>query len=153
MAGSLKDILAPQRVICSAPCASKKRALELIAGLIAGSSSSMEDELLDHLNARERLGSTGLGQGIAIPHCRMPGATTTTAALITLDNPIDFSAIDDQPVDLLFALIVPEDATDEHLQLLSKLAELFSQPSFCGNLRRAPDADALYKTMCGGWDA
>jgi len=152
MVASLNEILRPQRVVCKASCGSKKRVIELIAGLVAGGSSSLEYELLDNLNARERLGSTGLGHGIAIPHCRMPGVTSTTAVLVTLDHPVDYGAIDDQPVDLLFALIVPEDATDEHLQLLSKLAELFSEPSFCGNLRRAVDADALYQRMRSAWN-
>jgi PTS system nitrogen regulatory IIA component len=152
MTVSLSEILRPNSVRAGVRCASKKRCLESIADLIAEVSGRDAGDLLDNLNARERLGSTGLGQGVAIPHCRL-GAGTTSAALLTLDSPIEFGAIDDGPVDLLFALVVPEDACEEHLQLLAKLAELFSRADFCERLRGAPDDSALFSVIQEAWQA
>ena len=152
MFSSLTEILAPERVLCREPCGSKKRALELIARLAADSVPELdEDELLTSLNARERLGSTGLGDGIAIPHCRLPHCERAVAALLTLEAPIDFASIDEKPVDLVFALMVPEDATDEHLELLGRLARLFVETDLCRALRRSRDRDELYERMLDAW--
>ena len=97
------------------------------------------------LTAREKLGSTGLGQGIAIPHCRVEECPQPLGTLLTLEQPIDFDAPDDQPVDLLFALLVPGEANQQHLDILAGLARLFHQPDFCRQLRAAQDATALFK--------
>jgi PTS system nitrogen regulatory IIA component len=141
----LQSILTPGRTFFRAPGNSKKRALENTANFICQDISSMDDfELFDHLIARERLGSTGLGNGIAIPHCRVKNCQTITGTLIKLEQPIDFDAIDGQPVDLLFVLLVPEEANDEHLQALAMLAEKFSDPDYCQRLRDAKNSEELY---------
>jgi PTS system nitrogen regulatory IIA component len=95
------------------------------------------------LAAREKLGSTGLGQGIAIPHGRMHGLPEAIGAFARLRKPVPFDAPDGKPVDQLFVLLVPEHATDQHLQLLSELAQMFSERAFRERLTRAPDANAL----------
>lgn len=141
----LATILTPARCLCRAPGTSKKRVLENISQFIGEQVEQLDaDELFANLLARERLGSTGLGGGIAIPHCRLKQLDRVIGALITLEQPIDFEAIDDKPVDLLFTLVVPEQATQEHLNTLAALAELFSQPGFCQRLREAETAAALY---------
>ena len=102
-------------------------------------------ELFSALINREKLGSTGFGDGIAIPHCRLASCTQVTGALVRLANAVDFDAIDQQPVDLLFVLLVPLQATDEHLQILATLAGSFGQLEFRAGLREATDAAAMYK--------
>ena len=101
--------------------------------------------ILDAFMARERLGSTGLGQGIAIPHCRLDTVSRCTGALLTLANPINFDAPDRQPVDLLFVLVVPSEATDEHLKILAELAQRFSDANYCQRLRAASTDAELYQ--------
>lgn len=120
--------------------------LENLAQFISEDLDELDaDELFGALLARERLGSTGLGDGIAIPHCRFPTVDRALGALVTLEQPVDYEAIDDQPVDLLFVLVVPEEATQEHLNILAALAERFSNPDFCRALRRARSNDELYQ--------
>lgn len=141
----LTTILTPERCLCRAPGTSKKRVLETISQFIGKQVDQLDaDELFGNLLARERLGSTGLGGGIAIPHCRLKQLDRVIGALITLEQSIDFEAVDDKPVDLLFTLVVPEQATQEHLNTLAALAELFSQPAFCERLRAADTPAALY---------
>jgi PTS system nitrogen regulatory IIA component len=141
----LDTILTPARTLCRAPASSKKRVLENIAQFICQDLTGFDPNVLfANLVARERLGSTGLGQGIAIPHCRLKDLDRVVGSLITLEQPIDFEAIDDKPVDILFVLIVPEQATQEHLNTLAALAELFNQNEFCERLRAAESAAALY---------
>lgn len=142
----LESILTPQRTLCGAPGGSKKRIFESVADFISNNVNSLDsNELFYALNAREKLGSTGIGHGIAIPHCRTKNCPTTTGALIKLQQAIEFDAIDDLPVDLLFVLLVPEEATDEHLQILSTLAGLFNQTAFCEQLRKANSNEELYQ--------
>jgi PTS system nitrogen regulatory IIA component len=132
------NFLVAERIRCKDPAASKKRALQQVGKLLALSSSTLdEDAVFEKLLARERLGSTGLGYGIALPHARMEGITEARGAFIQLENPVQFDAIDNQMVDLVFGLMVPQSATDEHLQLLAKLASLFSDGDFCKRLREA----------------
>ena len=141
----LQSILTLQRTYFYAPGSSKKRVLEHASQFICEDIRSMNpDEVFSTLLARERLGSTGLGKGIAIPHCRMKNCTSIIGTLVRLQESIDYDAIDDQPVDLLFVLLVPDEATDEHLQTLAMLAELFSQEEFCQQLRNARSAQELF---------
>lgn len=141
----IAELLTVERVSCCAQAASKKRALEQLATLIAQAVPALgAGEIFDSLIARERLGSTGLGHGVAIPHGRPKGNTQAAGALLKLTDGVDFDAVDGQPVDLLFALLVPEQSTDEHLQLLAQLAEMFSDHDFVQRLRACPDAPALY---------
>ncbi len=95
-----------------------------------------EMDILDALVSRERLGSTALGQGIAVPHGRLTELERPVAAMITLANGIEFDAPDEEPVDIIFALLVPEDSTDEHLRILSAMAEKFSDESITSTLRQ-----------------
>jgi PTS system nitrogen regulatory IIA component len=141
----LSKILTPGRTVCHTPGTSKKRLFETIARIVSNDQLSLSyDEVLDQLIAREKLGSTGLGQGIAIPHCRASNCIHPLGSLLTLEDPIDFDAPDDKPVDLLFVLLVPEEAHQQHLDILAGIARLFSQTEFCQQLRAAPDDQALY---------
>jgi PTS system nitrogen regulatory IIA component len=125
--------------------------METIANIVCEDEPSLHyDVTLDHLIAREKLGSTGLGRGIAIPHCRVSDCTQPLGALLTLEEPIPFDAPDDQPVDLLFVLLVPEEAHQQHLDILANIARLFSQPDFCERLRTAGDSRTLYDIACSG---
>ncbi len=144
----LTDILTPERVSCDSQAGSKKRVLELLSELAAGGQDSLSrSEIFDSLLSRERLGSTGLGHGIAIPHGRVKNSDKTIGAFIKLREGIDYDAMDHQPVDLLFALLVPEQSTEEHLKLLAQLAEMFSNAEVVAHLRSATSAAALLDTI------
>lgn len=145
---TIDNILAPELTLCLAPASSKKRVLESIAERIHYQDETLsETDIFNNLVSRERLGSTGIGEGIAIPHCRLDGLDRVIGVLMTLAEPVDFDAIDNQPVDLVFALIVPKEATSEHLELLSQLAEKFNDDAFCQRLRQCTDTDSLYRNM------
>ncbi len=142
----IDTILTPERCFCSLPGVSKKRFLTTVSELIAEQSPALSaDHIYSALLAREQLGSTGIGNGIAIPHCRVADCDKITGALVTLSEGIDFDAIDSRSVDLLFVLIVPAEETDEHLKVLSALATLFHQDSFCAQLRKATTAQELFE--------
>jgi PTS system nitrogen regulatory IIA component len=135
------DILAPNRILQGVEISSKKRALELLSEILAGSDPELgQGEVFSSLLNRERLGSTGLGHGVALPHGRLANCRRPYGALLQLQTPIDFDAVDGAPVDLLFSMVVPEDATEEHLQLLAQLAEMFDDVEFCARLRKADQA-------------
>jgi nitrogen PTS system EIIA component len=143
----LESILTPSRSFCNLAGVSKKRFLITISELIAEDTRSMSADAIYHaLLAREQLGSTGIGNGIAIPHCRVTECDRIIGALVKLDEGIDFDAVDSQTVDLLFVLIVPIQERDEHLRVLGGLAERFHQPEFCSALRRATTNAELYET-------
>lgn len=142
---SIESILAPELTLCGVTGTSKKRILEIIAARVARQYPELdENQIFNNLVARERLGSTGIGQGIAIPHCRLENCKRVVGSLMTLDESINFDAIDGEPVDLLFVLIVPQEATSEHLELLSQLAEKFNDRSLCDQLRACTEAQDLY---------
>ena len=139
----LIDLLTPARTCVGHTATSKKRLLESLAGTLAdGQGEAVERAIFDSLFAREKLGSTGLGHGIAIPHGRTPGLANAIGAFVRLSEGVDFAAIDGAPVDLVFALAVPEHFSHQHLVLLSQLAEMFGDPAFCQRLREAPDGAA-----------
>ena len=144
----IAEILTPARVAVSSGISSKKGVLEELARLIAEDTSDLtQTEIFDSLCARERLGSTGLGHGVAIPHGRLKGGKQTLGAFIQLHDGVDYDAVDQQPVDLLFALLVPEESTDEHLQILARLAEMFSDTDLVARLRRASSSNRLYELL------
>lgn len=144
----IAEILTPGRVAVSSGITSKKGVLEELARLIAEDTSDLtQTEIFDSLCARERLGSTGLGHGVAIPHGRLKGGKQTLGAFMQLHEGIDYDAVDQQPVDLLFALLVPEESTDEHLQILARLAEMFSDSDLVSRLRRASSSNRLYELL------
>lgn len=141
----LGELLTTSATQQGAEIASKKRVLEVASEMLATSVSGTDaDAIFAGLLNRERLGSTGLGAGVGIPHCRISGADKPAAALMTLAEPIDFDAIDSRPVDLICALIVPDDGNDEHLKTLAGLAELFSNPAALAQLRQSADSQILF---------
>tara|TARA_R110001592_G_scaffold363352_2_gene684861 strand:- start:135265 stop:135720 length:456 start_codon:yes stop_codon:yes gene_type:complete len=149
----LIDILTLENTALNVPGGSKKRVLENLSHFLADRSTEIDsDELYQGLLARERLGSTGIGEGVAIPHCRMASCSKITGAFLKLEDPVDFDAIDNVPVDLVFALIVPEEQNDEHLQVLSTIAELLQEEEIRAELRRAPSAEQLYRTATNSKD-
>ncbi len=126
------------------PASSKKRVLEQAARLLAGNAAEPSQEhIFECLLERERLGSTGLAGGVALPHARIHGIDDTRGAFVRLRAPVEFDAMDGQPVDLVFALLVPEDATEAHLQLLAQLAGMFNDPDLRQKLRQADAQQAL----------
>ncbi|MGD8909175.1 MAG: PTS IIA-like nitrogen regulatory protein PtsN [Chromatiales bacterium] len=140
-----KGFLLEERIGCDVEAASKKRVLEQLGLRLAESVPELTQDLVfDALLERERLGSTGLGKGIALPHARMAQVDQAMGAFIKLTKGIDFDAIDGEPVDLAFAMLVPQEATDEHLQLLSTLARIFSDERFCTELRQAESDHHLF---------
>jgi PTS system nitrogen regulatory IIA component len=139
------ELITVDRIACDGQAIDKRRALELLSTLIAPARDDLGcDGILGTLMAREELGSTGFGQGFALPHGRV-GSGGPVAAFARLVSGVEFDAVDRQPVDLLFATLVPESATDEYLQLLGQLAGLFSQSDFREALRRAPDPQAVHE--------
>ncbi|NRB37632.1 MAG: PTS IIA-like nitrogen regulatory protein PtsN [Pseudomonadales bacterium] len=142
---TIEDILTRERTCSNISLTSKKRTFEYIADFLARSVPEIDaDELFEHLTQREQLGSTGIGNGIAIPHCRCSNVSQTTGALITLCEPVDFDSIDNHPVDIIFVLLVPKEATDEHLKTLSHLAEHLDKTEFRNQLRKAKSSEELY---------
>ncbi|MGF1763977.1 PTS IIA-like nitrogen regulatory protein PtsN [Aliivibrio kagoshimensis] len=130
-------------------CSSKKRALELISQLAAAELGDNEKDLFNCMLTREKMGSTGIGNGIAIPHGRIFNSEQAVAVLIQCKEPIEFDAIDNMPVDLLFALLVPDSQCKEHLKTLSKMAERLSDKKVLKQLRAAKDDQQLFTIMVG----
>ncbi|WP_313085609.1 PTS IIA-like nitrogen regulatory protein PtsN [Pseudomonas sp.] len=144
----IENILTPGRSLVNVPGGSKKRVLEQIAKVLGRDLPDLDSQaIFESFIARERLGSTGFGNGIAIPHCRMPGCTAPLSAVLRLDAPVDFDAIDGAPVDLLFVLLVPEAATDAHLELLRQIASMLDREEVRERLRQAPTGADLYQAI------
>ncbi len=145
---SLDKVLSAELTFMEEFGASKKKVLQTLAERLSKALSDISDlEIFDQLISRERLGSTGIGAGVAVPHCRLDNLKEPIAALVKLPDPIDFESIDKQPVDLLFALVVPTDATDEHLQLLASVVERVNNPDTLNKIRQSSDTQALYTTF------
>jgi PTS system nitrogen regulatory IIA component len=143
---NIADILSPDRTSCDAPGVSKKRVLEFIADFFSEHTDFIDANQLYHqLISRERLGSTGIGEGIAVPHCRLSGCPRITGILLKLNSSVDFDAIDGEPVDLIFALVVPDEQNDEHLQTLSSIAELLQSSDVREQLRSCSNSNTLYQ--------
>ena len=144
----IENILTPGRALVGVPGGSKKRVLEQIAKVLGGDLPDLDSQAIyESFIAREKLGSTGFGNGIAIPHCRMSGCTSPLSAVLRLDMPVDFDAIDGAPVDLLFVLLVPEAATDEHLELLRQIASMLDREEVRERLRRTTSGQELYQAV------
>ena len=132
------ELITAERTLFKISGRSKKRIFEVLASAFSlGVTEISTKEVYEGLLERERLGSTGLGMGVAIPHCRVESCIAPMGVLASLDHEIDFDTSDGYPVNLLFALIVPYHAHQDHLDILSEVAKLFCQESFCGNLRTA----------------
>ncbi len=143
----IASILPRANVVAEFNATSKKRVFEEAALLFEAQLGLAKDSVFEKLFARERLGSTGLGDGVAIPHCRVEGLNEVTGAFIRLAAPIPFDAFDDEPVRIVFVLLVPCDANDAHLNILAELAQMFSSPAFRERLLAATDADALHALL------
>ena len=144
----ISDILSPKNILSNIQCNSKKAAIELLAKNLADSNNGISQiEIIDCLTAREKLGSTGLGNGIAIPHGRLKYCKETIAGFIQLNNGVDYEAIDNTPVDLIFALIVPEESTDEHLHILSILAKTLSNSKTINKLRNSKNPTEIFTLL------
>jgi PTS system nitrogen regulatory IIA component len=146
----ISDLLNPERIRCDVQSSSKKRLLELISEELARNTDEFSKrEIFESLCARERLGSTGLGKGVAIPHGRVKGSQHVQASFIRLKKPLPFDAADGEPVDLLFCLAVPEDCGEDHLKLLAQVAEMFSDPELLEELREAKSSGRLLQLLSG----
>ena len=149
----ISRLIAPERVICLDQISSKKRLLETLGQLLSQGAINLDPtDIFNKLIERERLGSTGLGHGVALPHGRLGNNSSTVGAFIKLNSPVDFDSTDGKPTDLIFALLVPEAHTEEHLQILASLAGMFSDNDFCNQLRDCETDEALYK-LISGWSA
>jgi len=145
---TIEAILSPELTQCGLPGSSKKKVLQQVAQLISDKFPQLEKSVIfDNLIARERLGSTGVGQGIAIPHSRLENCQQVIGCLFTLEQKIPFDSIDNEDVDILFVLLVPQEATSEHLELLSQIAEKFNNQSFCEELRNSTSGKELYRKI------
>lgn len=139
----ITPLLATENIVLDLDVSSKKRVFEHVGLLFENNQGIASSTVFDSLFAREKLGSTGLGQGIAIPHGRIKGLKRAIGAFLRLAAPVPFDSPDGKPVSLLFVLLVPEQATEQHLQILSELAERFSDPSCREGLSKAHSADEI----------
>ena len=143
----LAEILSAERISTGGTYTSKKKLLEDLSRLLGNNAGVDGVEILNSLSAREKLGSTGLGHGVAIPHGRMAGVATSVGAFMRLKHPLDYDAHDGLGVDLVFGLLVPQNATEAHLKHLAAIAEMFSDEAFCKKLRAAKDDAELFALL------
>ncbi len=143
-----EDFLSVSRIDCTSDATSKKSALQQLSLLLASTSSELStQEIFDRLYQRERISPTALGHGIGLPHARVAGVDEPRGALLILREGIDFDAIDREPVDLVFGLIVPEQAETRHLEILAALASLFSQEAIRNRLRICTKPDKIIEEI------
>ncbi|MEL0623142.1 PTS sugar transporter subunit IIA [Marinomonas arenicola] len=140
----LKSLIKADLVFAKQDVVSKKRILESVADVAANRLHCDKEAIYEALLGREKLGSTGVGNGIAIPHCRLESANHTAVVILSLQSAIDFDAIDRKPIDLVFALIVPPQECDAHLSTLAEIAELAQSEKVLNTLREAETNDALF---------
>jgi nitrogen PTS system EIIA component len=147
LAMEIADLITPRSVVAQLRATNKKQALQELAKRAAALTGIQERTIYDVLIERERLGSTGIGMGIGIPHGRLPGLDTLCGIFARLDRPVPFDAIDDQPVDLIFLLLAPEGAGADHLKALARVSRLLRDRNVCEKLRGTDNADALYALL------
>ena len=143
----IADLITPSRVVAQLRATNKKQALQELAKRAAVMTGIQERMIYDVLIERERLGSTGIGMGIGIPHGRLSDLDTLCGIFARLDRPVPFDAIDDQPVDLIFLLLAPEGAGADHLKALARVSRLLRDRTVCEKLRGTDNADALYALL------
>jgi len=146
----LSDLVVPDAILPALKANSKKQVLQAIAEKAAAMTGVQEKDILETLIKREKLGSTGVGGGIAIPHGKLRGLDRIFGLFARLAKPIDFEALDEHPVDLIFLLLAPESAGADHLKALARIARLFREPGVVGKLRASSDASALYAVLTEG---
>lgn len=144
---SISRLLVPENVKVDLAVSSKKRLFEQVGLMFEESDGIERDKVFDSLFARERLGSTGLGEGVAIPHGRIKGLKEPRAAVVRLETPLPFDAPDGEPVKLLVVLLVPENANEEHLEILSELAELLSDESIRESMMTQDDTGQIHQAL------
>jgi PTS system nitrogen regulatory IIA component len=143
----LIDFLAPKAIIPALKVNSKKQAIVELAARAAALTGQNERVIVEILQQREKLGSTGIGQGVAIPHAKLPKLDKLTGIFARLDRAIEFDSLDRQPVDLIFLLLAPEGAGADHLKALARIARLLRDPEVAQKLRESRDAEALYAVL------
>jgi len=144
----IQAIVSLDRTKCAVQCNSKKRILEIISGIAADNNPEVDEAtVLNSLVTRERMGSTGIGNGIALPHGRLPGLDRVIAIVVTSEPAINFDAIDNQPVDIFFTLLVPEEQTEGHLQTLALVAGKLSNKETVKAIRRAQTSDDIITAL------
>lgn len=143
----IAELLPESNVAVGLDAATKRDLFTAVAAMFENGGGVSRNVVVDALSAREKLGSTGLGQGIAIPHGRIKGLKEARGAFVRLAQPIPFDAPDGRPVNQVFVLLVPEHATERHLELLSELAQMFSERAFRERLTGAPDAHAAWSAI------
>jgi len=143
----LGDLVRPEAILCGLKCKSKKQVLLHMCGQAEAITGCAKQDLFDVVMQRERLGSTGIGNGLAIPHGKMDDLEDITVLLAKLDQPIDFEAIDEEPVDLIFMLLAPSGAGADHLKALSRVSRSMREPAMPAKLRQCKSADALYAVL------
>jgi PTS system nitrogen regulatory IIA component len=140
----LSDLIEVPAILPALKANSKKQLLQLLAEKASEVTGLPEREIFDTILQRERLGSTGVGNGIAIPHGKLPGIKTITGVFARLDHPVEFEALDDQPVDVVFLLLAPEGAGADHLKALSRIARVLRDSETVAKIRGTRDASAIY---------
>jgi PTS system nitrogen regulatory IIA component len=143
----ISDLLSPQSVVANLKVTSKKQALQELAKKAAEITGLHERAIFDVLLERERLGTTGVGNGIAIPHGKLPTLTRLYGLFARLEKPINFESIDERPVDLIFLLLAPESAGADHLKALARVSRLLRDAAMCEKLRGSDNAEALYALL------
>lgn len=144
----INDIISLDRTQCSVECNSKKKIFEVISEIAVQQFPELDQlEVLTSLLSREKMGSTGIGNGIAIPHGKIKDLNNMIAIILTSNKPIEFDAIDSQPVDIFFAILVPEDQTDKHLQALSGIAKKLSDKDIVKAVRRAKSKNEIVAAL------
>lgn len=146
---ALADLIPSEGVVLDLGASSRKQVLQSLADLAARETGMNARTIFDAVLQRERLGSTGVGQGVAIPHARLAGIPAVAGFFARLKTPIDFDSIDGRPADLVFMLLAPEDAGAEHLKALARVSRLLRREDIRQRLRAAPDADAIQAVLFG----
>ncbi|HET6518680.1 MAG TPA: PTS IIA-like nitrogen regulatory protein PtsN [Geminicoccaceae bacterium] len=143
----IADFLTPDRVVLDVKPCSKRQVLKQLAGRAAEATDLDCQRIFEVLSERERLGTTGIGGGIAIPHAKLPELDHLVGMFFRLDTPTDFDSVDDQPVDLIFLILAPDAGGADHLKALARVARLLREEGVCLRLRRLDDRDAVYRLL------
>ena len=143
----IADLVTARNVLAQLRAPTKRQVLQELARRAATMTGIPDKRIYDALAERERLGTTGIGNGIAVPHCRLPELTRMYGLFARLERPVPFEAIDDQPVDLVFMLLTPENAGADHLKALARVSRLLRDRAVCDKLRGTDKADALYALL------
>jgi PTS system nitrogen regulatory IIA component len=144
---TIADLIKPERVIVAPRCSNKLELLQDLSRRAAIGLDISQEAIFSALQVRERLGSTGLGQGFALPHARLPGLNAFLGVFAKLGRPIDYQAIDEKPVDLVFLLLIPEKAANEHVAALAAISRPFREKELTARLRKAATAAELYALL------